>query len=89
MTKKRFTETVSTGVVKDNLTSEEYDCEMRIDDEFLRLVNSIAKENRQLKSSNMEYEDALARLEERNEQLKKEILWWKYRCGEDISGDVE
>ena len=24
-----------------------------------------------------------------NEQLKKEILWWKYRCGEDISGDVE
>ena len=24
-----------------------------------------------------------------NKQLKKEILWWKYRCGEDISGDVE
>lgn len=28
-------------------------------------------------------------LAEENEQLKKEILWWKYRCGEDISGDVE
>jgi hypothetical protein len=27
-------------------------------------------------------------LEKENEKLKKEILWWKYRCGEDISKDV-
>lgn len=31
----------------------------------------------------------LNKLAEENEQLRKEILWWKYRCGEDISGDVE
>ena len=24
-----------------------------------------------------------------NEQLKKEISWWKYKCGEDISGDCD
>lgn len=33
--------------------------------------------------------DLLNELVDENEELKKEILWWKYRCGEDISGDVK
>ncbi len=41
MTEKRFTETVSTGIVTDNQTGKEYNCEMRISDEFLELVNDI------------------------------------------------
>ena len=28
--------------------------------------------------------DLLNDLYEENQLLKKEILWWKYRCGEDI-----
>ena len=32
--------------------------------------------------------DLLNELNDENQLLKKEILWWKYRCGEDISGDV-
>lgn len=32
--------------------------------------------------------DEIVKLEKENKQLKKEILWWKYRCGEDISGDM-
>ena len=46
---KRFVETVSTGIVTDNMTNKEYNCEMRIDDDFLNLVNTIAEENEQLK----------------------------------------
>lgn len=49
MTEKRFTETISTGIVTDNKTKIEYSCEMRIDDDFLNLVNTIAEENEQLK----------------------------------------
>ena len=39
--------------------------------------------------STREAENKIKELADENEQLKKEILWWKYRCGEDISGDVE
>lgn len=46
---ERFTETISTGIVTDNKTGKEYNCEMRINDDFLNLVNTIAKENEQLK----------------------------------------
>ena len=46
---ERFTETISTGIIKDNQTGIEYSCEMRIDDDFLNLVNAIADENEQLK----------------------------------------
>ena len=41
MTEKRFTETLSTGIVTDNVTGKEYKCEMRIDDELLELLNYI------------------------------------------------
>ena len=47
---KRFTETISTGIVIDNKTGIEYSCEMRINDDFLNLVNTIADENEKLKS---------------------------------------
>lgn len=48
---ERFIETISTGVVIDTITGKEYKCEMRIDDEFLELVNHIDEENEQLKQS--------------------------------------
>ena len=46
---ERFTETVATGVVTDNKTGIEYNCEMRIDDDFLHLINNLAEEDEQLK----------------------------------------
>ena len=49
MSNKRFKETISTGIVTDTLTEKEYNCEMRIDDDFLELVNNISSENEQLK----------------------------------------
>lgn len=66
--------------------------------EVVDLLNELAEENQYLKSLKWN-QDCINEisisiqqrqlLEEENEQLKKEILWWKYRCGEDISGDVE
>ena len=73
MTAKRFQYNVNKNCI-------EYD-----DKKFVAYVNSIdgfrianklnilLKENEQLKSSNMEYEDALARLEEKNEKLTNEL----------------
>lgn len=29
--------------------------------------------------------DLLNKLSDENELLKKEIMWWKYRCGEDLN----
>lgn len=49
MSNKRFKETISTGIVTDTLTGEEYNCEMRIHDDFLELVNTISAENERLK----------------------------------------
>jgi len=49
MTEKRFTETVSTGIVTDNVTKKEYNCEMRIDDDLLDLINALDEENTHLK----------------------------------------
>ena len=37
------------------------------------MLNHYYEENKGLKSSNMEYEDALARLEEKNKELRKQI----------------
>ena len=67
MAEKRFVETISTGIIKDNQTGIEYSCEMRIDDDFLNLVNIIAKENEQLKSE-------IEELENENEILEGK-LW--------------
>lgn len=52
MTEKRFTEIVSTGIVTDNATGKKYNCDMRIDDELLKLLNELSDENEQLKSLN-------------------------------------
>ena len=41
MTDKRFTETLSTGVVTDHITGKKYKCEMRIDDKLLELLNEL------------------------------------------------
>lgn len=49
MTVKRFTETLSTGIVTDNVTGKEYNCDMRIDDDLLTLLNELHEENEQLK----------------------------------------
>ena len=49
MTDKRFIETLSTGIVTDTVTSKEYNCDMRIDDELLDLLNELYEENQQLK----------------------------------------
>ena len=49
MTEKRFKETISTGIVTDTVTGKEYDCEMRIDDDLLKLINTLDEENTLLK----------------------------------------
>lgn len=51
MTAKRFTETVSTGIVTDHVIGKEYNCEMRIDDKLLELLNELHEENEQLKKA--------------------------------------
>jgi hypothetical protein len=51
MSEKRFIETVSTGIITDTETGKEYKCEMRIDDDFLDLVNDLAEDNKKLKEA--------------------------------------
>ena len=63
MTAKRFTETLSTGIVTDHVTGKEYNCEMRIDDKLLELLNELSEENGRLRRCiNTIY--TIARLEE-------------------------
>ena len=57
MTDKRFTETLSTGIVTDHVTGKEYNCEMRIDDKLLELLNKLHEENKSLKRRLMIMED--------------------------------
>ena len=59
MNNKRFKETFSTGIVTDTLTGKEYNCEMRIDDDFLELVNTISAENEQLKKDIQDKEEII------------------------------
>ena len=79
---KRFIETISTGIVMDTVTEKEYNCEMRIDDDFLNLVNTIAEENEQLKMENNSLkllvqnwealdEEKEGQLDKQNQALKK------------------
>jgi len=51
MSEKRFIETVSTGIITDTETGKEYKCEMRIDEDFLDLVNDLAEDNKKLKEA--------------------------------------
>ena len=51
MSEKRFIETISTGIITDTETGKEYNCEMRIDDDFLDLVNDLAEDNKKLKEA--------------------------------------
>ena len=64
MTKKRFKETVSTGIVTDTLTGKEYLCEMRIDEDLLELLNELHEENQQLQERNNRQAKRLAELYE-------------------------
>lgn len=45
-------------------------------------LNEQHEENQALKSSNMEYEDALGRLEEENQRLKQEVNYRKNQLNE-------
>ena len=63
MTAKRFTETLSTGIVTDHVTGKEYNCEMRIDDKLLELLNELSEENERLRRCINEIY-TIARLEE-------------------------
>jgi len=64
MIEKRFKETVSTGIITDTITGKEYNCEYRIDDELLELINKIAEENMMLKEETTYYRILLMSLEE-------------------------
>lgn len=74
MTKKRFKETISTGIVTDTITGKEYNCEMRIDDKLLELLNELHEENQSLKSKHMEMLDFI---EEKGTVTVNDIKqWW-------------
>ena len=59
MTEKRFKETISTGIVTDTITGKEYNCEYRINDELLELINKIVEENKELKEENEQLKQVL------------------------------
>ena len=72
MTDKRFTETVSTGIVTDNVTGKEYNCEMRIDDELLEFLNELAEENKEQKTFLKSLREELQLADRDNTYLEKE-----------------
>lgn len=41
MMQDRFRETVSTGIVTDTVTGKEYNCDVRIDEDLLALMNEL------------------------------------------------
>ena len=88
MTTKRFSETWSTMTVTDHKTGREYKCEMRIDDELLKLLNELAEENEQLKKEinklksvnellSMDFANSEHELWKENEELKQQKQQYK------------
>lgn len=77
MTEKRFVETISTGIITDTVTGKEYNCEYRVSDEFLELINTIADENEQLKSENEQLRNELKQILNDNEieWLRNNTVW--------------
>lgn len=87
MTNQRFTETLSTGIVTDNFTGKEYKCEMRIDDDLLKLLNELHEENENVKDANaqccidysamrrdvLRYKEENEQLKQRNDRLEEKI----------------
>ena len=79
MIEKRFKETVSTGIVTDTLTGKEYQCEMRIDEDLLELLNELHEENRELQrhldvmiSGALTDDKRIKELYDENERLRQE-----------------
>lgn len=71
MTEKRFVETISTGIVTDNVTGKEYRCEMRIDEDLLELLNELHEENIRLKGEISYYKLLLMSLEEEAKKISR------------------
>ena len=71
---KRFKETISTGIVTDTITGEEYNCEYRINDELLELINKIAEENKQLKKKLEIKQRLINAYENYIETLKEDVV---------------
>ena len=82
---KRFTETVSTGIVTDNMTNKEYNCEMRIDDNFLHLINNLADENEQLKSR-VEYLER--KIDRERTSYQKQHEKWEEEIQKEINQEL-
>lgn len=72
---KDLGETISTGIVTDTKTGKEYNCEMRIDDELLNLLNDLTEENEQLKQQLKEKDDFI------------DEVWRKYEDTHGLSID--
>ena len=90
--------TISESDFEEKLEYQDYKAfeDSMMGDEVVNRLNELHEENQDLatKKEDAEYEllylkEKYEEVIEENDQLKKEILWWKYRCGEDISGDVE
>ena len=75
MTEKRFVEAYAGKNIKKLIGIKDIETNrvcVTIEENIL-LLNEVNEENEQLKSSNLEYEDALGRLEEENERLENKI----------------
>ena len=71
MTEKRFKETISTGIVTDTVTGKEYNCEYRVSNDFIELINQLAEENEELKGEVAHYKLILMFLEQEAKRISK------------------